>query len=272
MSEIISGLELPDSPRYIAPEVEPRKPIEFDVAERTALAVSTFASLGLISDRVAATEAIGRHMQDLHDTASIEATFTSAEPFMTIELTDRFRATTLAKVFDAKQEPRPNTGENKFKHFDRNKQRDFWHQYTLAELNSRRVGQKAALSVTQGSEVRGEARAMVLGGAKNRYHEDGLYYTDTYQKKLIKALESIDIMNPADYIMLQAQRREAGEEPLDVKTTTRFPQLDPKVSGGGFWLPIAEWRENQLELRGMVNAAYDCHGVRLIVGPEESTG
>jgi len=248
MSEIINGLTLSSAPQAI----------EFDVAERTALAVATLASLGLVSDMGAATEAIKQQMRKLQ-TSTTESPASAVEPFIAIELTDKFGITSLAKAFDAKKQGQHTRGTYV--------EDELWDQYTPAELNSRRVGQKAT-TVAQGSEVLGEARAMVLGNEENTYSEAGLHHTGQNLKNQIKAVKDLGLINPADYIILQAQRREAGETPLDTKTFTRFVQLEKKSAGGDSYVPNAYWRGVRLGLFGSLELARSSVGVRLSVGPE----
>lgn len=248
MSEIINGLTLPNAPQAI----------EFDVAERTALAVATFDSLGFVRDKGAATEAIEQKMQKLQISIT-ESPATAVEPFIAIELTDKFSVTALKEAFDAKIQ-----GEN---NCDTYVYQKLWDQYSPAELNSRRVGQKAT-TVAQGIKVLGEARAMVLGNEGNTYSEAGLYHTDQNLKNQIEAVKDLGLINPVDYIILQAQRREAGETPLDTNTFTRFVQLDKKSAGGFSGVPDARWGGDRLRLDGSGALAVSDVGVRLSVGSE----
>lgn len=247
MPEVIKGLEV--SGVVAHPETTP-----FDVAERTDLAVAAFDSLGLVKiDRSAVTEHVSEHMQRLHDSLRVSHSVESVEPFMSIELSEKFGLRVLVRAFDLQQtEETYIYGE-------------LWDQYSVAELNSRQIGKLGVAGSTEG--LSSTARGMVLGGDQ-LYSEAGLHFTDKSLKEQKEAVGNRQVINPADCVMLNAQRREEGIPLLDSMTFTRFPQLEMKRAGGDSWVPGAYSYDGQLYLDRSDDRALSGGGVRLSVGPE----
>lgn len=109
---------------------------------------------------------------------------------------------------------------------------------------------------------------MLLGG-ENEFNEAGLYFTRQTLREQLKAVRSHDLVNPADYVLLNAQHRVAGEPMLDTQTFTSFPQLEMKVAGDVSRVPGAECDNSYLRLRGYLGFARFLGGVRLSMGPED---
>lgn len=242
MSEIIRGLEIPS---VVAADA-------FDVEARTNLSVDTFESLGMVRDRGAAREQIGQSMQSLNDRLVAQPVEAATEPFLAVELSPQFSLNALVTAFDAKQAQATYFYEA------------LWSQYSPAELNTRYMGE--CVAATSGNGVSGMARAMLLGG--DHEAEQGLYFTNKNLSEQVEAVGRQGVVNPADYIMLNAQRREAGEQLLDAQTYTRFIQLQRKSSGGFSWVPNAGSDGGQLWLYGSGDFARPSVGVRLSVGLE----
>src|SRR5260221_4856083 len=100
---MISGLPVV-SDKVVGPAKPELHP--FDVSQRASLAVPTFDSLGLVTDRPALSDAITNRMLKLHNplVADAPADHTiEVEPFMTLELTDAFTFKLLITAFDKKQ-------------------------------------------------------------------------------------------------------------------------------------------------------------------------
>ncbi len=235
-----------------SPETTVSAPDLINVAARTGIAVAAFNSLGLVDDMPAATEHIGLQMLALRDELKVQSPDVAVEPYIPLELSADFGLGDLIKAFDAKQ--RHDSYVNK----------SLWGQYTPGELNARRVGEHAVAVVNLGS---GAARAMLLGG--NRSKESGLYHTGKSTKKQIKAVTGQELVTPADYIILNAQRREAGEAQLDTSSFTRFVQLDKKTPRDFGWPTVAAWVFFQL---GMIGPRFstvttaDCYKGQLRLG------
>lgn len=222
MSEVIRGLVVPN-----AVEV-------FSVDKRTNLAVAALKSLGLVGDEDMATKHIGEHMQRLHDSLSIDWPEAGVEPYFGIELSERFGLEALIELFDERQ-PIATVCD------------PLWDQYTAGELNSRQIGVKGVAASSKG--LSGSCRAMVLGGDKD-CGEPGLYFADSNLRDQREAAGKHELVNPADYVMLNAQRRVAGGALLDPHTVTCFPQLEVKPLGGDSWVPTAFLDSGRLRLYG----------------------
>lgn len=85
------------------------------------------------------------------------------------------------------------------------------------------------------------------------------------EKKSCKGLDSID---PRTYIMLNAIRRENGEDLLDTSTWTRLIQLPKKSSDGDSWVPLVDSFGGQVYLGASDGGAYSLVGVRVSVGQD----
>jgi hypothetical protein len=245
MSEVIRGLST-DAP------VQTTEANIFNVAERTDLAVATLGSLGLVSEKSSAAEHIGQLMQSLHDQLSASGT-DKVEPYVSLELSEQFGLGALVTAFDAKAKYATYVYDT------------LWSKYGPAALNSRRVGDKSVAGTS--SHVSGSARAMLLDGS-NDYNEPGLHHVGMTYAEQRRAVKGDELLTPADYIILQAQRREAGMNQLDKRTFTRFVQLDKKSADGRSWVPCADWDFDRLVLRGSNGRARSSGGGRLSVGPE----
>lgn len=248
MIEVIHGLAVPAAPET------PRASL-FNLSERTDLAVASFDSLGLVADKGAATEAIGQHMQTLHDSLVTNRPEVGVEPFMAIELSEQFGMDALVKAFDAKQTYPTHVFS------------ELWGQYTPAELNSRQANSDE-VAVSDNTGLSGQARAMLLGST-NDHNEAGLYFTGQNRDGQVKSVAEQELVNPPDYIVLNAQRREADEPLIDNRTTlTCFVQLTMKTSDGDSWTPRADSDGSRLCLYRSYGRAYSGGGVRLSVGPK----
>jgi hypothetical protein len=249
MAETVPGLSLP-TPTLAAPL--PPANMHFSVANQANLSLAALQSLGLVSDRAGAVDYVTENFQVLHDSLGAEPRPTELEPFFAIELSERFVLRSLVKAFDAKQ------------HGHDSRIYDQLWNHESAELNARHVGQKAVAASDGG--LTGNARAMLLGGHHD--HEEGLYHINRSARQQASAANVDALINPADYIMLNAQRREAGHDPLDTGTYTRFVQLGRKPWEGSIYVPSADWDGDHLRLRGSTGGAGPASGVRLSVGPQ----
>ena len=72
--------------------------------------------------------------------------------------------------------------------------------------------------------------------------------------------------NVVDWFVLASIARERGEKPLDLKTITRFPQMDEIQVGGFDFVGCAYSRGSRAKLRGSDGKRYSGVGVRRLVG------
>lgn len=218
MAEILEGLIIPNIP---GSTVEPEQPA-FHAGNSVDLAVATFNSLGLIRDKAETHDHFSRLFDNLEKTLKLE-TGTAIEPFISIDLNERFTLQSLISAFDIKQ--RGTTFM---------KRRSIWHDYSEEELNSRHMGLPGK---TNFGGLSGTARVHLL--ATEHKDEPGLVFVDKSIREQAAAAKGHQLLNIADYIILQAQRRESGCRPIDDswRTFTHFPQLDGKQTN--FWGDIA---------------------------------
>lgn len=224
---------------------------DFNITVATELAVATFSSLGLVADKGLVTETFGQHMQRLNDefASGFAAPEVAFEPFISLDLTETFGLRALVKAFDAKQAEGTYIYDT------------LWDRYSARALNSRYIG---AIPRTSNEPV-AQARAMLLGGHQP-YGETGLYFAGKSLKEQKQAVGNHQLMSPADYIIVTAQRREAGASLLDRQTFTRFPQLDTQRVDGDSLVPYASSRDGRVHLGRSFGRADLSNGVRLSVG------
>lgn len=251
MSEVLRGLTFTGGDQA-ATNAAAEAP--FSVTERTDLAVAAFGSLGQI-DKAQLTEEVGMHMQQLHEGLHGQYDKNDVEPFMSINLSDSFPLAALVVAFDRQQQAKTYVYE------------PFWSQYSPAELNSRSLDSASARQ-----DITASARAMLT--ATDYEGESGLRFPSKKGKDQSNLAQDHELVNPADYIILNAQRREAGEPLLDTRTFTRFVQLAMKPAGGAdgsTWIPDAGSGRGQLSLRGgSCDHAIPHAGVRLSVGRNQA--
>jgi hypothetical protein len=262
MAEVLKGITFPGEIPAEAPVTE-----LFNISYHADLAVAAYAALGAVTDKDAVREDYRHRFQSLHDALAPEHTgdAPSIEPFIGLELPNDFAFNALVTAFDKKQPVDTYI-------FDL-----LWSQYDANELNSRIMQVSKTPEVTKAGSVRGEALAMLLGGNNN--DEPGLYFTGKNLKAQKNAAKdektSYDnshgnskllIANPADYIIVNAQRREAGQPLLDRSTFSRFVQLAMKTAYGSSCLLSALSSGGRLRLAGSGGDARSNGGVRLLAG------
>jgi hypothetical protein len=246
MSEVLHGIAFRSDVADVQATTLP-----FNVRERAELAVATFSDLGLLADKAQATDHFGQQMRVLAET--VRDVESDVEPFISVDLNEAFTLSALLAAFDSRQAERSNVYD------------PLWSQYTSSELNVRTVDSKPI--PVGDTAISGSARAMVLG-ASNDYQEIGLHFTGKIAKDQRSAVKGSELITPADYIILMAQRRQAGGPSLDTQTFTRFVQLEAKRADGCLWTPYASLIYGQLGLGGSDDYAYSLGGVRLSVGPK----
>lgn len=113
--------------------------------------------------------------------------------------------------------------------------------------------------------------------------EPGLQLVDENIKAQVKGAKALQkeynarhdatrllVANPADYVILNAQRRVEGQKRsetlLDRPTFTRFIQLTMKRAGAYSWLPYAYSFGGRLRFGRSNDRAFLSVGVRLLVG------
>ncbi len=280
----LQGLSIP----VLTPESVPKVislPV-FDVEERTNLAVATFDSLGLVGDKGALRDDIAGRMETLRDTLGME-NFAQGhvEPFMAIDLSEKFPLSALVAAFD-KIQPKYTYVYSQL-----------WSQYSNRELNNRTVDELRyrslaselikrsatatnTMPVPQKARVWANARAILLG-VDTTLRERGHYFNSLDLGNQIRAVglaaenhskthtTDLCLLSPADYILVNAQRREAGEPSLDSNlAVSRFVQLRAKSVDGHSWVPSTVWFGHQLSLNRSNQFSYAEAGVRLSVGLE----
>jgi len=243
LQELGFGLSFtPDQPKPLEPV------ILFDPTERTELAVKSLTSLGLVLDSAKASDEIGQGMQSLHDRLVATHTEDSPqyEPHVGLVLADGFTFQALVARFDQKQ--------TQASLYDG----PIWSQYQTADLNRRTIS---------GADIpKPEVRAMLLGG--DHLAENGLYHVGKNYQDQRSAIAEHELVNPVDYLIINAQRREAGETLLDPETFTRFVQLAMVTARGGSWVGDAYSRQGRLWLRRSHGLGSGDAGVRLSMGQE----
>lgn len=266
MAEQLRGLAFPGN----GVPLEQPVPALFNISERADLAVATYGSLGLVADKAEALDGFTASFQALHDSLAGEygSDEPALEPFIGIELNDNFGFMALKSAFDKRQ-----AIETYIDH-------PIWDQVSLDELNRRSLD-GAAKTARATSGINGQALAMVLGG--DRTDSPGLYFISKNLKDQIKAVRTDRInfsknhsaterllINPADTIVLNAQRREAGQDLLDGQTFGRYVQIDKKSALGDSWVPRSGSHGGRLRFRGSDDVARSGGGVRLSVGQTEA--
>lgn len=269
MSEVLKGITFP-----IGVQVNTPAPVVglFNVNDRADLAVAAYASLGAVTDKDAARKDYRARLQSLHDILAFEQRdrqdYPAIEPFIGLELPNDFAFGALVSAFDKKQS------------IDTYVLDELWCQYKASELN-RRTLSKITPAINNTDGVRGEALAMLLGG--NRDNEPGLYSTNQNLKTQKKAAKDqkksydatherseLRIANPADYVIINAQRRENGEPLLDRGTLSHFIQLAMKAAIGGSCLPSANSFYSRLGWGETDGSADPRGGFRILVGQKPS--
>jgi hypothetical protein len=271
MSEVLQGVSFPGGSSNVLTAEQPFQKGIFNVTEQSELAVATFKSLGFGVDQGEALEAFTQKFRGLHAALTAERADVVVEPFIGITLTDGFGICALKSAFDAKQKVESY-------YYD-----VLWGQYTANELNTRSMLEGNPSVAPDG--VEGRALAMLHGG--DRSDEKGLYFTAkqiTGKNGQIEAVKKAEtdhkashtqtellVVNPSDYVMINAQRREQGLPLLDRPTYTRFVQLAMKSAEGRSWLLRAYSDGGQLRLYGSFDYADSFDGVRLLMGQKPVT-
>lgn len=227
-----------------------------NTGDAVELAVTTYNSLGLLSDESKAREAFGEVIESFVATLSEAVTAESYDIVMVPKLGEL----SLGDLIDrydqlTGQKGNPETYVWKL-----------WDRYSSEELNQ---GQTAAI----------EPRAVLLSG-KNDYAEAGLYFTDQRLKQQRKSLKEAQKNHNADattlnslpiagYMVRNAMQLERGEQLMDRPTYTRFIELDSKRVGGFSHVPDARsGGDGRVRLRESYEDAIPYVGVRLSVGPK----
>ena len=240
MPEIITQLAKPPQSETVSP---------FDVIESCELALSALNSLNLLrnQDQATISEVIQRNFQALHGSLMDRHPNRPVEPFISIKLTDTFGLGSLMSAFNIHKK-----GSGHIDHA-------VWDKYSATELNNRFTKPNSA-QLQQKSLLR--PRVMLQGNG-DTVDEPGLYLRGEWFETQSSAVAWSQLMNPADYIVMQAQRREAGKTLMDAHTYTRFPQLERHST----WIPTADANTGQVVLDpcddGIANPRA---GVRLTFG------
>lgn len=254
------GLELPAAlgNRAVSTEVSVS-----EIDERTDLAVDTLNSLGLIADKSEAREVIAPQVEAFYQATVGREDNEHPDSFATTDLSRKIPLSTLITAFDKKQGASTSVYSG------------LWDQYGVADLNNRNANLPTPAQI-------GKLPIRVLGmltGERDHADEDGLYYTGQnlgdqknsiegalHANNSVQSIVTMGVFNPADYIMLNAQRRETGEPLLDRMTFTRFPQMEMKAVDGISYVPYACSDGGRLVLYGSYGYADSYDGVRLSVG------
>lgn len=262
MAEQLKGLAFPAA---VTPEQSSAAP--FSVSDRADLAVAAYSSLGLVTDKAEVLDDFTLKFQALHDALASEHVQDEfdLEPFIGIDLTDTFGLMALKAHFDEHQKTRTFVDH------------PIWDQILVTEMNRRTLDRGVSQTT---SEVRGQALAMILGG--DRADAPGLFFTGKNLKDQIKAVKAERIayncghtnterliVNPSDTFMINAQRRETGQELLDRTTFSRYVQIDKKSADGLAWVPLARSDVGLLRLRRSDGVASSYEGVRLLAGQKQ---
>ncbi len=243
------------------------------------LFMTVYEKLGLIDDKEVAAEFITGELVGLR-TSQPEGQ--EIEPFIAIALTEQFGLVALKRAYDnmpAKDGSRPpgtyvhGNLWNNDPALERELNGYNQNAYDLIALNSRSVRKSVApLKVPT-------ARGMLLG-TKNTRDELGLHLTGLdyeTQQKYVKTQEktfektgqqNLLLLNTADYVIINALRREKGEKLLDKYTFTRFVQMAITSVDGMRLVVRADSDGMRLSLRGSGGYASSNEGVRLSVGPK----
>ncbi len=116
-----------------------------------------------------------------------------------------------------------------------------WNQYSHESINRRTVPGQGQGGI---KPTHGEVRVHIATAPENSYDESGLSGTAKDIAEQRALIGSRVVMNLTDYTLLQKLRQEEGREPLDIRTFTRFPQMDFRTVNGGSCVGGADWRDD----------------------------
>ena len=173
----------------------------------------------------------------------------SLEPFVAIELTERFGLRALVAHFD-----KAYNGHNKTFVWP-----GLWSQYDLVSLNRRTID-------GQSEPTSDSLRGHVLTIGQNQYNEPGLVDTNKNMDAQRDFAKNQTLLNVTDWLLLEAMRRENGQESFDTQTVTRFPQMEQKTVGGVSFVGFAGSGGRRAVLYGSSDWMDPNVGVRFSVG------
>lgn len=240
----------------VAPTPEPV--VLFDPKRRAELSVATLLELGIkgFEDTERRIEEVALAFKGLHERLVAEdpTRSDSPEPFIGITLTDQYGLRDLVTAFNQKQ-GQPAT----------HVETEIWNQFSAQELNRRfttRSGKKVADSGIF-------LPLAMLRGASNDIDDNGLYYVNQTDKEQLLSAGSTPLLNPADHIIVNAQRRAEGECLLSQQSGcySRFVQLARKDDASGrSWRPAAYAVDDRFRLDCSNGVPSGTAGVRILGG------
>jgi len=259
MAELLEGVSFSTDMRRpdIAPTPSPYT--LYDPSERAGITMQALSDLGATFVYPGANEAqIVVAYSLLHARLLAEAPerTDNPEPFVGYTLTKDFGLGALVHAFDARAS-QPKTDVY----------RKLWEQYTPAQLNARYTEESKVRTSQQPAKF---MPLVMLRGAGNGIDDNGLYFADQIVKDQITSVGNRPLLNPADQIMLNAQRRVTGDYLLSRSGLNRFVQLDRKTADARSCRPFAHASLTQVRLDGADGVRYFFGGVRLLGGVEKA--
>jgi hypothetical protein len=281
MRETLDGLSFPDQNGLVTNSPIGRTAL-FDISYKTDLAVETFQDLGMITDEGRAREVIGEGMTAYHDVLVGDGYTPDSdlEVFQSIDLPAELQTgvalQTLLAAFSRLE------GEREVYRYSK-----LWDLYTARELNQRDFwGREEDLLMADGNTIMSQPMAMQR--RTDCTGETGLQFVNMtayeqrkrvkgVQKKYATASTGIVMLNPADYVILNAQRRVEGCKPIDeqtdtdgqpldeLQTLTRFIQAGDKLDGKQSLVLCAGMHRDGLRFLGTRGDTIGAEGVRLLV-------
>lgn len=232
------------------------------------LAVATYSDLGFVADKGQARETFGVMFDELSEALYADKAGRGADlvivPKFESPANGGLQLAELLYRYDELSRDKGNLASGKG--LGRS-----WSMYSAEELN-------------QGQANDLEAQAVLLDGESD-YGEKGLYYTSktikeqrqllgeqkAVYKKNTTGETQLNSVNIASYIIRNAMQIERGEPLQDIRTLTRFPELDTKYLGRSRTLPVilsADCLAPSKMRIGTQNAETnsDHYGVRLSIG------
>lgn len=230
----------------------------FDIEESARLTVTALTELGVkgfddTEQRVAEAADAYRALHERLIAESVRPK-DKPEPFIGITLTDRFGLDALVARFDAKQPHHPTFVDA-----------PIWSQVSADEANRRFTVESGMVQKDPGSMF--TALAM-LRGSGNGIDDGGLYFVGQNDAEQTISVGKEPLVNPADQVVLNAQRRLMGGPLLSATGFNRFVQIERKPAYDRSWRPYAVANDGQVFLYGGYGDRRDVGGVRLLGGVE----
>jgi hypothetical protein len=259
--------DIPLTPEFIFTPVGKEPIVLFDLADRANLSLKALGELGItFPDPDLALEHYVQQYTSFHDqlvNAGDGEANANPEPFLGITLDDdTLTLSALIARYDEREGQTPTSVDH-----------DIWDKLTAAQLNSRRIDES-----TEGTQDQANTGLRVLAmlrGGKEGLDDGGLYYTDMHDKtddndngngsQQVEAAESDLLLNPADNIVLNVQRRVAGQKLLSSVGWHRFVQIDNHSADGVLWRPSGFAGGGQPEFNRSIGNAGPGTGVRRLV-------